>query len=278
METKNNLLKAKLLFQQYIQSIERTSSVDFETRNGGRKSYEYVDLAAVMDYALPLLAECGLVLSSRTVENHIFNERKAGDGAAERVFVRSVMGVEVTLYHAETGENESNTVWHDKEMADIKDRGAMLTYLRRYAIMILLNLSAAGEDDDGGAGGKKKGPAPQGNAAPPKQSAPRPAPQGNAAPPQQSAPRPAPVKNEATGKDIPPKNQEELKQRFNAIGLTDQEMLDLREAGVRSMADALHLYEKSGKDKAKMLKAALGEGSQEADTGEGAAAQGGENG
>lgn len=262
METKNNLLKAKLLFQQKIKSIERTSSVDFETRNGGRKSYEYVDLAAVMDYALPLLAECGLVLSSRTVENHIFNERKAGDGAAERVFVRSVMGVEVTLYHAETGENESNTVWHDKEMADIKDRGAMLTYLRRYAIMILLNLSAAGEDDDGGAGGKKKGTAPQ----------------GNAAPPQQSAPRPAPVKNEATGKDIPPKNQEELKQRFNAIGLTDQEMLDLREAGVRSMADALHLYEKSGKDKAKMLKAALGEGSQEADTGEGAAAQGGENG
>jgi hypothetical protein len=261
METKNNLLKAKLLFQNEIKSIERTSTVDFETLSGRRKQYEYVDLAAVMDYALPLLAKCGLVLSSRTVENHIFNERKAGDGAAERVYVRSILGVEVTLYHAETGENESNTVWHDKNMADIKDRGAMLTYLRRYAIMILLNLSAAGEDDDGGAGGKKKGAPPQGNVAPPQGNvAP---PQGNVAPPRQNAPQPAPAKNEATGKDIPPKNQEELKQRFNAIGLTDQEMLDLREAGIRSMADALHLFEKCGKDKAKMLKSALGEGTQE---------------
>jgi hypothetical protein len=40
-------------------------------------------------------------------------------------------------------------------------------------------------------------------------------------------------------------------------------MLDLREAGIRSMADALHLFEKCGKDKAKMLKSALGEGTQE---------------
>lgn len=258
-KTKTNLLKAKLQFQNRIKSIERTSSVDFETRSGGRKSYEYVDLAAVLDYALPLLAECGLVLSSRTVESQIFNERKAAGAVAgdiERIYVRSALGVEVTLYHAETGESESNTVWHDKDMADIKDRGAILTYLRRYAIMILLNLSAAGEDDDGGAGGRKKpGTPPQGSAPPLKQT-----PQRGAAPP----------KNQATGKDLPPKNQEELKQRFNAIGLTDQEMLDLREAGVRSMADALFFYEKSGKDKAKMLKTALGEGSQEPEPAQGA--------
>lgn len=258
METKTNLLKAKLLFQNEIKSIERTSTVDFETRSGGRKQYEYVDLAAVMDYALPLLAKCGLVLSSRTVESQIFNERKAagaGAGDIERIYVRSALGVEVTLYHAETGESESNTVWHDKDMADIKDRGAILTYLRRYAIMILLNLSAAGEDDDGGAGGKKKDPKPPQGAPPPA----KPPANRNAPPP----------KNQQTGKDQPPKNQEELKQRFNAIGLTDQEMLDLREAGVRSMADALFFYEKSGKDKAKMLKTALGEGSQEPEPAQG---------
>jgi hypothetical protein len=237
-----NLYKAKLAFQSEIASIERSSSVDFTTKDGRRKHYDYVDLAAVMDYALPKLSAHGLVLSSQSEYRDIFNERKTAEGATERVFVKQIFGLSATLVHAESGESESETIWHDAAASnDIKDKGALITYMRRYAVMTLLNLTAKGEDDDGGNGGAPKGDS---------QKKPEKAPQ------KQPAPAPAAKTDGALTKA-------EIKKAFEAIGLSEADMVSLRMANIGSMEAALQLYEKHGSDKVAMMKSINGEGPQE---------------
>jgi len=236
-EARARFYKAKIGFQSEVSSIERSSTVDFTNKEGRRKKYDYVDLAAVLDYALPKLSKHGLVLSARSEYKEVYNERKSGE-QTERIFVRSVIGMTATLTEAEGGYSETETVWHEAaDMRDIKDRGALITYLRRYSIMTLLGLSAKGEDDDAGAGGQPK-----------------------------QTPAPAPAKTAEQGTQQKPRttaSNEKIKSDFEAIGLTEQEMVSLRMANVGSMAAVVELYEKHGKNKVAMLKAVNGEGSQE---------------
>ena len=91
---------------------------------------------------------------------------------------------------------------------------------RRYSIMTLLGLSAKGEDDDAGAGGQPK-----------------------------QTPAPAPAKTAEQGTQQKPRttaSNEKIKSDFEAIGLTEQEMVSLRMANVGSMAAVVELYEKHG--------------------------------
>lgn len=236
-EARTRFYKAKIGFQAEIESIERNSTVDFTNKEGKRKKYDYVDLAAVLDYALPKLAKHGLALSAQSVYREVFNERKNGD-QTERVYVRSILGMTATITEVEGGYSETETVWHEAaDMRDIKDRGGLITYMRRYAIMTLLGLSAKGEDDEVGSGGQPK-----------------------------QTPAPAPAKTAEQGTQQKPRttaSNAKIKSDFEAIGLTEQEMVSLRMANVGSMAAVVGLYEKHGKDKVAMLKAVNGEGSQE---------------
>jgi hypothetical protein len=79
-------------------------------------------------------------------------------------------------------------------------------------------------------------------------------------------PAPAPAKTAEQGTQQKPRttaSNAKIKSDFEAIGLTEQEMVSLRMANVGSMAAVVGLYEKHGKDKTAMLKAVNGEGSQE---------------
>jgi len=200
MAEHKNLAMAKLHFQGDIQSLTKGSSVEFN----GKKQYDYVDLATLLDYALPILSRHGLLLEQFNIERDVSNvkETRAADGSStkETHYVRTMVGIKTVLVHPVSGESQSNELFDTSDIKDIKARGGMITYLRRYSALTILQLSA--EDDDAGSGG-----------APKKLGERSPDPEQK--PAQRSAP-PAKKPEGATKK-----TDAEIKKEFDDLGLND---------------------------------------------------------
>lgn len=216
-----SLAMAKLHFQGDIKSLTKSSSVEFN----GKKQYDYVDLATTLDYVLPILTMHGLLLEQFTVERDITNKResKAADGTVtkEEHYVRTIIGIRSVLSHPETGGVQENILYDSSEIKDIKARGGMITYLRRYSALTILGLSA--EDDDAGSGGQPKAP-----------RAPTPDPEKR---PAAKAPQSKP--------DEVKKTDAEIKAEFDELGLNTKEVqLALQAVGINTMAAAIKFRRK----------------------------------
>ena len=221
------LSQALRQFQSEIESIERTSGVDFTNKDGRRTKYDYVDLAAVLDYVLPKLSKNGLVLMTTSVYNPIVKTetQKKTDGTevVTSQVIRQVHGIEASVTHVESGESIKETCYFEHEAKDIKDLGAQLTYKWRYAIFTLLCLSAKGEDDDAGSGGQPKAP----RAATPD--------------PERRPAAKAPEKKPGEVK----KTDAEIKAEFDELGLNTKEVqLALQAVGINTMAAAIKFRRK----------------------------------
>lgn len=226
-------------FQAEIESIERTSGVDFTNKEGRRTKYEYVDLAAALDYVLPKLAKHGLVLTTKSVYRDIVKtetQRKTdGTEVTTSQVTKTIHGIEATVTHAGSKEFLSETVYFDHETKDIKEFGGQITYKRRYAVFNLLCLSAKGEDDDGGNGGQRKDGKPGPGKSPDPER--KPAAQKPAAqPPKGGAP---------AGKEPPKKTDEEIQAEFKELGLDSPEAKEaLTSVNIGTMQGAIAFRQK----------------------------------
>lgn len=228
-----NLAAAKLAFQGDIKSLEKNATVSF-----GNTGYDYIDLAGILDYVLPILTKHGILLEQYNVERDVNNTRKTADGTIEEHYARTLVGIRTIVTHVESGESMSNTLCDPSEVKDIKGRGALITYLRRYSILTVLGLSA--EDDDAGSGGKKKQPLGTGD---PEQRKQQPPPKTDDKKPAGQPPKSAlPAANEPLKK-----TDEEIQAEFKELGLDSKEAKEaLTSVNIGTMQGAIAFRKKFG--------------------------------
>jgi hypothetical protein len=234
-------------FQSEMTSLKRTSKVKFEARNGSKREYDYVDLGSALDVIMPKLTKHGLVLTTKSVYDEIRAEKTTSfaDGKSETVskVEKTIYGIEAKVTHAESGESITETFYHDQSVTDIKDRGSLITYMRRYAIFTLLNLSAEGEDDDNNKGAPKGAQTPAGGAqGQPEQQKPA---EGQKTTPAGAAKRPAKTAEEAEAQaaELQAKKarQDELKKKFATYDFSEQELAIFHRANLTTMNQVVEM-------------------------------------
>jgi hypothetical protein len=132
-ETLQDLAGAFAKAQGEFQAIQRTRTARVRTRTGGEYSYQYADLADVIEATRGALAKNGL---------SIVQDVARGDNAltVTTMLLHSsgqFLSSELTVPLGEFGNNA------------VQALGGTITYARRYALSAVLNV--ASEDDDGNA-------------------------------------------------------------------------------------------------------------------------------
>lgn len=141
-ETIGTLVKALTAARGAMKPIQKGHKADIPTKNGGKFSYSYADLADVLEAISGPLAANGLAIIQTT----------RTDGGFRLV---------TTLAH-HSGEWIEGEMPLPGEDGDARSLGSWLTYLRRYAVCALVGVAA--EDDDDAAQAK---PQQRTTAAPP---------------------------------------------------------------------------------------------------------------
>lgn len=113
-------------------AIPKNKTVQIPIKSGGSYTFKYADLESIMRACRPALSENGLAVFQST------DRTQAGE-----VLV-------TTLAHS-SGATLMSEVAIPKASGDIKEYGAVITYLRRYQITALLGVAA---DDDLDADGR----------------------------------------------------------------------------------------------------------------------------
>lgn len=124
------ITKALLKAQKQFPTIKK------EDKNPFFKS-SYAGLPSVLEVVLPILQKEGLVL--------IQSPLTEGDK----------IGVETTIYHAESGESINGKFTMTLAKNDPQGAGSAITYARRYALVAMLGLNVDEDDDGNKASGKK---------------------------------------------------------------------------------------------------------------------------
>lgn len=119
----SNLAKALSAVQSEMKSVKKSADNPFF------KS-KYADLAAVCDYAYPILAKHGLAITQPSI---LLNDK---------------LYIKTMLMHVSGDFMQS--VW---PITGVKQQelGSSTSYARRYSLMSIIGLSSSGEDDDGNA-------------------------------------------------------------------------------------------------------------------------------
>ena len=118
------LAKAQIAFLP----IKQTERVDFTTKTGGRKKYNYAPLSEVIDAIRKALSDNALAIMQPTK------------------LVEGKLIVETLLSHS-SGEWVKGEILIESQTQDAQSQGSALTYARRYALSSLLGI-ASEEDDD----------------------------------------------------------------------------------------------------------------------------------
>ncbi len=109
--------------------------VDFTTKTGGRKKYNYAPLSEVIDAIRKALSDNALAIMQPTK------------------LVEGKLIVETLLSHS-SGEWVKGEILIESQSQDAQSQGSALTYARRYALSSLLGI--ASEEDDDAEGTKDK--------------------------------------------------------------------------------------------------------------------------
>ena len=135
----NNLTKALHKFQSEVSKIRK------DAKNPHFKS-NYASLSSILDAVIPVLSECGLVITSHPHEGSLIT----------------------TLFHSESGEfMESSYPLTARDMSNPQQIGSAISYARRYSVSSILNLNI--NDDDGNYATNGPAPAVTTNSDTPKQ-------------------------------------------------------------------------------------------------------------
>ncbi len=127
----NELATALAKSQAQFGSVPKTKTARIPTKAGGEYSYNYSDLADILDMVRKPLAENGL---------SIMQMPNSASGVCE---------IYTQLSH-NSGQWIGSTISYPISAGDIKLLGTAITYLRRYALSAMLGL--ASDDDDDGTG------------------------------------------------------------------------------------------------------------------------------
>lgn len=107
------------------------------------RNSRYADLAGVRDAVFPVLSRNGLAVLQLPCE------------------LDSEAALTTLLLHGSSGEWVETTIRLRPAKPDPQSVGSALTYARRYALMAVAGVAAAGEDDDGDAGSRHQQPTRQ---------------------------------------------------------------------------------------------------------------------
>lgn len=151
--------------QGAFEPIPKNRTVEIRTKTGSSYRFRYADLEVTLAAVRKPLSENGLAISS-VVDN----------------------GQLVTSLMHESGEHRDFVWTLPKQHDDIKNLGASISYLRRYAVNALLNLAADDDLDENGEDAGDPQAGEPGRKLPPVRQ-----PQQAQRPPQQNKPEPPPV-------------------------------------------------------------------------------------
>lgn len=131
----DQLAAALVAAQAEMPAIEADQTADVQTRTGGKYSYKYADLAAILKAVRPVLARHGLsVLQPGRVE-------RPEKGAAGVV-------IQTILLHA-SGQWMASELWVPvADAGDPQKVGSGMTYGRRYGFCGMVGVAPEKEDDD----------------------------------------------------------------------------------------------------------------------------------
>lgn len=115
-------------------ALAKNREVEITMRTGGRYKFRYADLEAVLSATRPALAANGLAVVQRVVP-------VTGANFSELV---------TALLHQDGGSIESAIQLPSNGGGDIKNYGATISYLRRYALTSLLCVAADDDLDEDG--------------------------------------------------------------------------------------------------------------------------------
>jgi len=134
-QARKSFYEAMSRFQAEVPKIEKTKTVDYPSKKGGRVNYSYAPIDSVVEQILPVARVCGFShrFEIEPIENDelniicIITHR---DGHSEQTAMR---------VPADTSGNK-NTV---------QSRGSAITYGQRYTLIAAYGLTTADQDDDG---------------------------------------------------------------------------------------------------------------------------------
>jgi len=130
----NELATALTKAQSAFGNVPKTKTARIPTKAGGEYSYNYSDLADILDMVRKPLAENGLSITQMPTSDN------------------GVCAVYTQLSHS-SGQWLGDTIRYPVSAGDIKLLGTAITYLRRYALAAMLGLASDDDDDGTGAAG-----------------------------------------------------------------------------------------------------------------------------
>lgn len=185
---------------------DRTARVHSE-RTGTDYSYNYADLACVLDAVRPALSKNGIALIQTPEVGPPSEWIERGD----KTWRTARLTITTRLIHSSGQWIESDLVYDVDPDDRVQSLGSAISYLRRYALQSIVGI-AAEEDDDGAAANRRQQdlsqyheqrqppaerrqePAPQQRQSPAPAPAAKPQPKVQALPPvKEKAPAPAPL-------------------------------------------------------------------------------------
>ena len=132
----NEIAAAFAKSQLAFTSPKKNRTVKVQTKTGGSYTFEYADLAAILEMARPILAKNGIAVTQNARIKRI-------DTGAPYILVDTM------LLH-ESGQYIIYDPLEFPADGQIQANGGTITYLKRYALAAALGL-ASEEDDDGNA-------------------------------------------------------------------------------------------------------------------------------
>lgn len=132
--------------QGEFKPIEKNREVSIRTKEGYTYQFRYADLEQIISATRPALSSNGLCVIQRVLQQ---------DGANHSV-------LETVLMHKDGGSITSTSRLPPETLGDLKQFGAGMTYMRRYAYSALLCVSADDDlDEDGQGAGEQPANKPQ---------------------------------------------------------------------------------------------------------------------
>lgn len=132
-QAKKDFITAMSLFQSKVPVINKSKLVAYTTKDGGRTSYKFAELADIDEAIKWPMADCGLSKAWKIDDK---------DGS---------ITVTCIISHA-NGHSECTTMTAQKDQSggknDIQSRASAVTYLQRYTLVGALGLTTASEDND----------------------------------------------------------------------------------------------------------------------------------
>jgi hypothetical protein len=160
-EARDLIAAALVVFQKNVKPVTKGKTAKVPTKSGGEYSYDYADLADVIEQTREARGAAGLAVVQLVTGDH------------------GTLTIVTTVLHSSGQWFEGELTWRASDGRP-QELGSLITYLRRYCYSAPLGISTEADDDGAAAQNSGGANATRARSAPPKggaaTAAPRPAP------------------------------------------------------------------------------------------------------